>query len=110
MSLWRAVQTRAWRAGEVTDAGDATYHAGAIGLLASDLTDHDDAWRAWFSENGIRPLTVVYEDLAVDPRGTAAAVLEHAGLGAADVPEPPLRRQGDDRSARWVDRYRLQQV
>ena len=34
VSLWRAVQTRAWRAGAVTENGDAVYHAGAIGYLA----------------------------------------------------------------------------
>ncbi len=46
VSLWRAVQTRAWRAGEVTENGNAVYHAGAIGYLAGQLTDHDDAWRS----------------------------------------------------------------
>jgi hypothetical protein len=33
-------------------------------------------------------------------------VFAHIGAGPADIPEPPLRRQGDDRSARWVERYR----
>ena len=28
----------------------------------------------------------------------------------AAIPAPPLRRQGDDRSARWVERYRMQRV
>jgi trehalose 2-sulfotransferase len=106
VSLWRAVQTRAWRAGEVTENGHVEYHAGAIGQLASDLTDQDDAWRAWFAAQGIRPLTVRYEALAADPRGATAAVLDHLGADTAEIPEPPLRRQGDDRSARWVERYR----
>ncbi len=106
VSLWRAVQTRAWRAGEVTENGTAVYHAGAIGYLAGQLTDHDDAWRTWFVANGIDPLTIVYEELADDTRGATAAVLDHVGVGPAEVPEPPLRRQGDDRSARWVERYR----
>jgi len=108
VSLWRAVQTRAWRAGEVTETenGDAVYHAGAIGYLAGQLSDHDDAWRAWFSANRIEPLRVVYEELAADTSGVTAEVLEDLGVGPAEVPEPPLRRQGDDRSARWVERYR----
>ena len=106
VSLWRAVQTRAWRAGEVTENGNAVYHAGAIGYLAGQLTDHDDAWRSWFSVNRIEPLTIVYEELAVDTSGVAAEVLDHLGVGPAEIPEPPLRRQGDDRSARWVERYR----
>jgi LPS sulfotransferase NodH len=106
VSLWRAVQTRAWRAGEVTENGNAVYHAGAIGYLAGQLSDHDDAWRTWFSANGVEPLTIVYEELAGDTHRAASAVLDHLGVGPAEVPDPPLRRQGDDRSARWVERYR----
>jgi LPS sulfotransferase NodH len=34
------------------------------------------------------------------------SALEHVGAGAAEIPAPPLRRQGDDRSARWVERFR----
>jgi LPS sulfotransferase NodH len=108
VSLWRAVQTRAWRAGEMTENGHVEYHAGAIRHLASDLTDHDDAWRAWFAAQGIRPLTVGYEALAADPRGTTATVLEHLGVEPAEIPDPPLRRQGDGRSTRWVERYRAE--
>ena len=48
----------------------------------------------------------MYEDLAVDPEGTASAVLELAGLDPADIPAAPLRRQSDDRSERWIERYR----
>jgi LPS sulfotransferase NodH len=99
------VQTRAWRAGEVSENGDAVYHAGAIGYLASQLTDHD-AWRTWFSANRIEPLTIVYEELAADTSAATAAVIDLLGVGPAEIPEPPLRRQGDDRSARWVERYR----
>jgi trehalose 2-sulfotransferase len=106
VSLWRAVQTRAWRAGEVTENGNAVYHAGAIGYLAGQLTDHDDAWRSWFAANRIEPLTLVYEELAAGTSAVTAAVIDHLGVGPAEIPEPPLRRQGDDRSARWVERYR----
>ena len=106
VSLWRAVQTRAWRAGAVTENGNAVYHAGAIGYLAGQLFDQDDAWRTWFSANGVEPLTIVYEELAGDTHAATSAVLDHLDVGPAEVPDPPLRRQGDDRSARWVERYR----
>jgi trehalose 2-sulfotransferase len=106
VSLWRAVQTRAWRAGEVTENGNAVYHAGAIGYLAGQLTEHDDAWRTWFAANRIEPLTIVYEELSADTSAVTSAVIDHLGVGPAEIPEPPLRRQGDDRSARWVERYR----
>jgi LPS sulfotransferase NodH len=110
VSLWRAVQTRAWRAGEMSETGEAVYHAGAIGYLAGQLSDHDDAWRRWFAAHDIAPLRIVYEDLVADTLGSTAAVLDHLGVGPAEVPDPPLRRQSDDRSARWVERYRTQRV
>ena len=88
VSLWRAVQTRAWRAGEVTVEGEAVYHGSAIDHLARQLDEH----------------------LAADTRATTASVLRHLGVGPAEIPDPPLRRQGDDRSARWAERYRMQRV
>ena len=106
VSLWRAVQTRAWRAGDVKEEGSAVYHGGAIGHLATQLAEQDEAWRGWFAANGIRPLTIAYEDLAGDAEATTASVLDHLGVGPAAIPAPPLRRQGDDRSARWAERYR----
>jgi LPS sulfotransferase NodH len=108
VSLWRAVQTRAWRAREVTEAGEAVYHGGAIGHLADQLDEQDEAWRGWFAGQGIEPLAVVYEEMATDTPGATEAVLRHLGVGPAAIPEPPLRRQGDDRSARWSARYRAE--
>jgi LPS sulfotransferase NodH len=106
VSLWRAVQTRAWRAGDVKEEGEAVYHGGAIAHLVAQLTEQDEAWRAWFAANDIEPLTIAYEALADDATAAAASVLAHVGAGPAEIPEPPLRRQGDDRSARWVERFR----
>jgi trehalose 2-sulfotransferase len=109
VSLWRAVQTRAWRAGDVKEEGVAVYHGGGIGHLVAQLTDQDDAWRAWFAANGIEPLTIAYEALADDAATAVESVLAHIGAGPAEIPEPPMRRQRDDRSARWVERFRAEQ-
>ena len=69
---------------EVTESGDAVYHAGAIGHLA-ELSDQDDAWRTWFAANGIEPLTIAYEELAADTHEATAARAR-----------PPRRRAGRD--------------
>ena len=108
VSLWRAVQTREWRAGDVVERDAAVYHGGAIAHLAAQLAEQDDAWLAWFEREGIEQVTVRYEALADDPRAVVAGVLEDLELGPAEIPEPPLRRQGDDRSARWVERARAE--
>jgi trehalose 2-sulfotransferase len=106
VSLWRAVQTRAWRAGDVKEEGVAVYHGGAIAHLVAQLTEQDEAWRAWFAANDIEPLTIAYEALAEDATAAVESVLAHVGAGPAEIPEPPMRRQGDDRSARWVEHFR----
>jgi LPS sulfotransferase NodH len=97
---------REWRAGDVITRDAAVYHEGAIAHLATQLREQDDAWRAWFAEQGIAPITVRYEELADDSQGVVAGVLDRLGLAPAEIPEPPLRRQGDDRSSRWVERAR----
>lgn len=111
ISLWRAVQTAQWRA-EDREAGDAdvepVFHAGAIAHLKRRQEEHAAAWRQWFAERGIEPLEIVYEEFAQDPTPTICRVLEHIGVpsdGIA-VPEPPMRRQSDQRSQEWVDRFR----
>ena len=106
VSLWRAVQTREWRAGDVLTRDSAVYHGGAIAHLAAQLREQDDAWRAWFAAQRIEPFSVRYELLAGDPRGVVTELLDRVGIGPAEIPEPPMRRQGDDRSARWVERAR----
>ena len=104
VSLWRAVQTEEWRDGSGTP-GEAEYSFGGIDHLVCQLRDHDEAWRHWFAEEGWSPHVIAYEELNADPRAVAEGALEFLGL-PGDVPDPPTSRQGDDRSARWIERYR----
>ena len=111
VSLWRAVQTRAWRAGDGEGGGRRRLPR------RRDRPSRAPARRA-----GRRVARVVRRPTASSrsrsptrrspptPTAATAAVLEHLGVGPAEIPEPPLRRQGDDRSARWVERYRVQRV
>ena len=88
VSLWRAVQTREWRAGAVMERGHAVYHGGAIAHLAAQLEAQDEAWRDWFADHGIEPL---HHPLRGPRRGHHR---RHVG-GA----RPPRRRPGRDPGA-----------
>ena len=107
VSLWRAVQTRAWRAGDVDEEGGATYHGGAIGHLA---TSSRPGRRVAGVVRGQRhPSRSPSHTRSSPPTPEAHRVggpRAHSALGPAEIPAPPLRRQGDDRSDRWVERYR----
>jgi trehalose 2-sulfotransferase len=109
VSLWRALQTQAWRdEGAEGEPPEAVYHGGAIAHLAAELTAHEAAWGAWFAEHGIVPAVVVYEQLDEDVETTVRALLGTLGLDPGDAWhfEPPrLRRQADERSRRWAERF-----
>lgn len=109
ISLWRAVQTAQWRAADRTHA-EPVFHAGAIAALKRRLEEHEHAWQDWFAGRGIEPLEIPYEQLAADPHATVCRVLAHLGLDTegVEIPAPPIDRQADTRTQRWVERFREQ--
>jgi LPS sulfotransferase NodH len=84
------------------------YSRAAIAHLTALLADQDASWGAFFADNGLRPLELVYEDYVDDVPGAVAQVLKHLGLQPISVgsDEPPLRRQSDAISAEWAEAYR----
>ncbi|GAA1456355.1 Stf0 family sulfotransferase [Williamsia maris] len=116
VSMWRAVQTQTWvddpsgGSPTVTAGADrddaARYHAGAIAHLAAELAAQQQAWDRWFRDEAIDPIRVEFAELVRAPQATTASVLTALGLDPDLAPPPPLKRQGDGRSAEWVRRYR----
>jgi trehalose 2-sulfotransferase len=108
ISMWRALQTRAWRA-ENDDAVEPVYSFTGIDHLVRTLDAHDDAWCAWFEEHGLAPLRLSYDELAADPPGQLRRTLEFLAvdgdLDGEPPVEPPLRRQAGAQSAEWAERY-----
>ena len=105
VSLWRAIQTGAWRkAGP--NAKQPGFSFEAIDHLVTMLKDHDTAWAQYFAARGIEPLTLRYRDIAADPGEAAGAVLRHVGIAEdAQAIEPPLERQADSTNDAWLARY-----
>ncbi|GAA2052904.1 trehalose 2-sulfotransferase [Williamsia deligens] len=106
VSMWRAVQTQSWTAGESERDSTAEYHLGAIAHLAEYFVAQQRAWEGWFAREGIDPVRVEFDELVADPTSTTGRVLDAIGLDPRLAPPPPLRRQGDARSREWVARYR----
>lgn len=106
VSLWKAVQTQAWRAKEDdAPAVEPVFSFRAINYLVRKLTAHDASWDAYFLGLGVEPLKITYEQLAEAPEAIVRGVLDHLGI---DVPPdfavdaPPLQVQADERSEEWV--------
>lgn len=106
VSLWRAVQTQSWRAGDASKAEAPVYEYAAIDHLVSQLESDERSWKEWFARTGQRPFVVTYDQLEAAPAETVATVLHALGLPDASVSVPRLSRQRDDLSAAWVERYR----
>lgn len=118
VSLWRAMQTQAWRsdADEPPAPGsepEPRYDFPALHHLVGRLQREDAAWGRWFAEHAIEPLELFYEELVDDPRAAADAVMLRIGLTlqpATGDGSPPLTRQADDTSTSWAQRYRAEMV
>jgi trehalose 2-sulfotransferase len=109
ISLWRAVQTREWRAGDEGEAPEPRYSFTGIDHLVQMLRAHDRRWRRWFAARAIVPLELRYEQVADDPGAAVLATLELIGVAselATPVPAPRLQRQSGAGSAEWAERYR----
>jgi trehalose 2-sulfotransferase len=110
VSLWKAVQTQAWRA----QPGDAEgsrvepqFSFRAINYLVRLLTAHDASWDAYFLGLGHEPLKLTYEELAAAPQDTVERALGHLGIDPVDpgvLEGPRLQVQADELSERWVRR------
>jgi trehalose 2-sulfotransferase len=108
VSLWRAVQTESWRSGTRPANECVAYVFEGIDHLRRRLEEHEAAWHRWFARRGRPAYEVSYDDLGEDPRGTALEVLRALDLPAAEVPAPEMRRQRDERSIEWAERYRAE--
>jgi LPS sulfotransferase NodH len=111
VSLWKAVQTQAWK----REPGDeerrtvaSVFSFRAINYLVRQLTAHDASWDAYFVGLGYEPLTLTYEELAQSTEAVVGRVLEHLGIPAprGRGPEAPrLSVQADEVSEEWVRRF-----
>jgi LPS sulfotransferase NodH len=111
VSMWRAVQTRAWRA-DTGEAVEPVYSFAGIAHLVELLGAGDRAWDGWFEREEIEPLHVEYDDLAADPAGTLHRTLTFVGVAgefAGEPPVPSMRRQSGQQSREWAERYRREE-
>jgi LPS sulfotransferase NodH len=109
VSLWKAIQTEAWRGDADPSAHEPRYHEPAIDHLVKMLTDHDAQWDAYWARTGIEPCVISYEDdLSEGPEQSVRRVLSHLDLSVPEGWQAPkhMSRQADERSERWVAQYR----
>ncbi len=112
VSWWKAIKTEEWHrtAGASTpqvDLSDA-YSFKAINHLYRECSMREAGIQEFFSEAGIVPFTVVYEDFILEYERTVQRILEYLELDSNSIaiPRPYYERLADDVSEIWVQRFR----
>jgi LPS sulfotransferase NodH len=112
VSWWRAIVSGEWHRtyGEKPQEHDIAdkYNFDAINHLFVECSFREAAMEQFFSEEGIVPLTIVYEDFILDYEGTVMKVLEFLNIPSdnVNVSPPSLDRLADDVAEQWVQRFR----
>jgi trehalose 2-sulfotransferase len=111
ISLWRALQTRTWRAEHPTAGNERptlAYSFDGIEHLRRRLSADDEAWGRFFLHSLLDPLELVYEDdVSPDPAGAVGRVLAHVGVEAPTgwEPESGMAQQSDELNDEWYVAY-----
>ncbi|MFC5468954.1 Stf0 family sulfotransferase [Cohnella suwonensis] len=112
VSWWRAIVSGEWHRqhGEKPLEKDIAdqYNFDAIIHLLKECALLEAAIEDFFTEGGIIPLTIVYEDFILDYEGTVRKVLAFLGIPSEGVtiPPPAFDRIADDVAEHWVQRFR----
>jgi LPS sulfotransferase NodH len=112
VSWARSLQTHFWHPGEAMAPGgeDPRYDEELIGELVAKIQTLEAGWATWFADQRIVPYEVTYEELALEPPGTASTVLSWLGL---PVPQEHRlitthQRQADHINEEWIRAYKSQ--
>ncbi len=115
ISYVKAQQSGLWHAGtdgreieRLSPPATPEYDGPAIWQSYQQMLTYDRDWETWFTETGIAPLRLDYDDLALHPAETLGAVLGvlDLGPGAADAVQPDTVRLSDALSQDWATRFR----
>lgn len=111
VSWARAEQTGFWQHGDLAST-EPRFDLDQIDELVTTIDQHNAAWRTWFIDQGVEPLTVTYESVVATPRDTVLGVLDALGVRLPDgwSPASPHQRQADAINEEWLQRYRRERA
>jgi LPS sulfotransferase NodH len=110
VSWARAEQTGYWQERD-RSSEQPRFEDDQVADLVRTIREHNAAWSTWFSEQGVEPHSVTYEDVTANPRQAVDGILDHLGIELPGKWRPAARqrRQADELNADWVRRYRAAQ-
>lgn len=117
VSFIKASQTGLWHMApdgteieRLSEHHEPEYDAALIRDQIAEFTTHEAEWKLWFYKEQIQPLTLKYDDLAIDPCAALRTVFDELGLDPAPVEGlvPPVAKLADRTNAQWIERYRAE--
>jgi LPS sulfotransferase NodH len=116
VSLWKAIQTWTWRTDDTPLPSGDSSHSGKKLIFNFEAIDHllqrimvqEADWQRYFNASGIKPLTVVYEDLTAAYEATAIKILNYLDIAIPEnlaFAERRMKRQANALSEEWIERY-----
>ncbi len=87
---------------------ELTFNYDAINNLKQVIIAHDVAWEKYFEMCQVKPLVIVYEELALDYEETAREVLRYLGIPVPlnlEFAARKMKRQSDALTKTWVQAY-----
>jgi LPS sulfotransferase NodH len=112
VSWWRAIQTGEWHLSpeehpKPVDLSNA-YSYDAINHLYNECSMREAGIQEFFTEGGIAPLNIFYEDFVQEYEQTIRIILDYLDLDSRSVTiaPPALTKLADAISEEWVQRFR----
>lgn len=107
ISLWKALQTDAWKQEQAGAEAEPSFHLAAIEHLIRQMAADDARWDALFELLGVKPLTIVYERFTDRYEITTRLLLDDLAI---PIPkglefEQRLQRQTNGTNSEWARRY-----
>lgn len=112
VSWWRAIQSGEWHVPlneprKPVDLSDK-YSFDAINHLYNECSMREAGIQEFFTEGGIVPLNIFYEDFVQEYEQTVRTILDYLELDSrsVNIAPPALTKLSDDVSEEWVQRFR----
>ena len=112
VSWWRAIQSGEWHVPvneerKSVDLSDA-YNFDAINHLYMECSMRETGIQEFFTEGGIMPLNIFYEDFVQNHDQTIRLILDYLELDAtsATISPPAFIKTADPVSEEWIQRFR----
>jgi LPS sulfotransferase NodH len=104
ISFVRADQTESWNS-SMAIKREPVYDAAAITRALNRIQHENDQWSQYFTDHGITPLHITYEQLTRDTESTIRSIMDFIGAPVDRVPAATTRSQSDGINTEWAARF-----